>query len=66
VFSIKWDDLIAQALKDLVAARDCAAHELPQADPDYWSERMQLWGDSATWLVQSLALSLDSLLVRGR
>ena len=66
VFSIKWDDLIAQALKDLVATRDCAAHELPQAEPDYWSERMQLWGDSATWLVQSLALSLDSLLVRGR
>lgn len=66
MFSVKWDDLIAQALKDLVATRDCAAHELPQAEPDYWSERMQLWGDSATWLVQSLALSLDSLLVRGR
>ena len=66
VFSIKWDDLIVAALKDLVAARDCAAHELPQAEPDYWRDRMQVWGESATWLVQSLALSLESLLARGR
>jgi hypothetical protein len=65
-FSVKWDDLIGEALRDLVGARNDAAHELPQGLPDYWGDRVQAWEESATWLVQSLALRLDDLVARGR
>jgi hypothetical protein len=66
VFSVKWDDLIGEALKDLVGARNGAAHELPQESQDYWSDRIRVWGESATWLVQSAMLRLDDLLARNR
>ena len=65
-FSVKWDDLIGEALQDLARARNCAAHELPQESPEYWRVRLQVWEESATWLIQSLALRLDDLVARGR
>lgn len=65
-FSVKWDDLIGEALRDLAGVRNRAVHELPEELPDYWGDRIQAWEESAIWLVQSLVLRLDDLLTRGR
>lgn len=51
--------LVVEALRDMTAARNCAAHELPLKDTNYWGEHLKIWAASTLWLAGSITRKID-------
>ncbi len=62
LFSVSRDALVVEGLRDMLGARNCAAHELPHLGVEVWGEHVSMWGKASIWLLSSLAHSLDPLL----